>query len=216
MKIKLDKEYIEQWLEKRSQRETVLILLAGFVLIYIFWDLFFSLPLRHEREKLQDQRQNLAQLIEKQKQHLSTIESVIASASFSRSLEKQQTLNAQFHQAEEELKSIQQTVIPEAALVQVTNSIIAQPIEVSLVSMKTFPNERWLKTPEANESLSPLQGVYQQKMELEFRGNYFDAITFFGHLEKLPWHLYWDYLDYQVLSYPEAKIVAGFYLLNKK
>lgn len=215
MKIKFKSERLEKWLEERSSREALLIYLAGFALIYLFWNILIEWPLRHERESQQSQNEKLVKQLETQKENLAKIEKVIASASFSQSLQKHEEIRAQFLRLSQEFQKIQATVIPVSSLTEVTNQIIARPVAVSLVSLKTFPSLPWLDTAEAKQSLPNLQAVEQENMELEFRGTYFDVLGFFSQLEKLPWHLYWDHLDYQVLSYPEAKVVARFYVLSE-
>ncbi len=216
MKIRLEKEAVQLWLAQRTPREAVLVFLAGFALIYLLWNLIVELPLRHSREALLNQSQDTSRLLDTQKQNLNAIEVIISSSSFTRNITRQKQLSSQFRRAGQQLQGLQQTFVPVEALSRVTNDVIAQQEEVLLVSMKTFSGEPWLKSTAAKKNLSNLQDIYQHKMELEFRGSYFNTIAFLAHLEKLPWHLYWDQLDYQVLEYPEAKVVARFYVLSNE
>ncbi len=216
MKLNLDKAAVQQWLEKRNSREAVLLFLAGLSVVYLFWNVIFELSLRRQNEALETQSQDLGKLLETQKQNLNSIEGIITSSAFARNLQKQKQLSSQSHRAGAVLQSIEETFVPVDLLSQVTNDVIAQQAEVALVSLKTFSGEPWLQTPGVKQNFSSLRDVYKHKIELEFRGTYFNTIAFLGHLEKLPWHLYWDHLDYQVLNYPEAKVVARFYILSNQ
>jgi len=216
MKVKFEKQAVEQWLAARSKREAILVYLAGFAVVYIVWNLFFEMPLKRQKLALENQIQDLHKMLDTQQGNLSEVERLINSSAFVRQLQRQQKLNSQSVQAGKVLHSIEETFVPVDLLARVTNDIIAQQAEVSLVSMKTFSAEPWLQTPGAKQNFSSLQGVYQHRMELEFRGTYFNAIAFLGHLEKLPWHLYWDHLDYQVLNYPEARVLLRFYVLSNE
>lgn len=216
MKIKFEKEALQLWLAERSKREAVLVFLAGFAVIYIFWNILFELPLQHVKTALETQIQDLRKNLDTQKNNLDNIESLINSSTFARKMQRQRQLSSQSQRAGKVLQSIQETFVPVDLLARVTNDVIAQQEEVSLVSLKTFSGESWLQTVSAKQSFPSLLNIDQHKMELEFRGTYFNAIAFLGHLEKLSWHFYWDYLDYQVLDYPEAKVVVRFYVLSNE
>lgn len=45
-----------------------------------------------------------------------------------------------------------------------------------------------------------------QKIAVEFTGNYFDTIQYLNMLDNLPWYLSFDSLEYQVDEYPNAKV----------
>lgn len=215
--MKLEREAIQQWLDQRNSRESVLIFLVGFSLIYLLWNLLFELPLHHKREILEKQNQDLMRDLEVQKQSLNSIERIIASSSFTQNLTRKDQLSKQTRSVGKELQNLELSFVPVQWLSQITNDLIAQQAEVVLISMKTFSQEPWLKTTGVKmHFLANMQDVYQHKMEVEFRGSYFNTIAFLNHLEKLPWHLYWDRLDYQVLAYPEAKVVARFYVLSNQ
>lgn len=217
MKIQLEKQALQTWLNQRTLRESMLLFLVGLFLIYSTWNLIFERTLQRQRANLRQQNEELLRLLQVQQHSLSTVQKVIASPSFTHALEKQTELREQFQQAGEQEKRLEQTFVPVGALSQVTNDIIAQQAEVILVSMKMFPEEPWLQAKNTpNNEFPELEGIYKYKMELEFRGSYFNVMAFLNHLEKLPWHLYWDHLDYQVLNYPEAKVVARFYVLSNE
>jgi len=215
--MKLEKELIQQWLELRTPRESGLIFLTGFAFVYLLWNLFFELPLHSKTESLEKQNLELVKMLDTQKQNLNSIEQIISSSSFTRNLQKQQQLSSKSRTIGKQLENLEQSFVPVELLAQITNDIIAQQEEVALIGMKTFSEEPWLKTKNTKDtSFYNMQNVYKHKIEVEFRGTYFNTIAFLGHLEKLPWHLYWDHLAYQVLTYPEARVVARFYVLSNQ
>lgn len=54
-------------------------------------------------------------------------------------------------------------------------------------------------------SLNQIQ-VENNKIKVDFSSNYFETIQYLQYLEKLPWYLSFDSLDYQVEEYPNAKV----------
>ncbi len=217
MNLQLQSKAVQEWLEQRSSRERIFIFVVGIFLLYTFWELIFELGLQHERGDLVKQRQTLVEELALQNNNVTTLKQILTSAAFTRSWQKQQNLKSRFNQAGNPLLDLEQTYVPLERLPQVSSAIIAKQEEVLLISMKTFSAEPWLPAKNSNNpDLSSLQRIDKQSMELSFRGSYFNTIAFLEHLEQLPWHLYWERLDYQVLTYPEAKVVARFYVLSKQ
>lgn len=48
--------------------------------------------------------------------------------------------------------------------------------------------------------------LINQKIAVEFTGNYFDTIQYLNTLDNLPWYLSFDSLEYQVDEYPNARV----------
>lgn len=216
--MKLKYKAIQKWLDLRSTRENILIFLAGFALIYLLWNLLFELPLHNKKTSLMQSNQRLLTELSVQKQNLNAIEHIIASSSFAHNLQQQQQLNNKSNVMAKQLRNLQSSFVPVEWLAQMTNDLIAQQAEVDLVSVKTFVEEPWLKTKSTiSDYFYNMQGnIYKHSVEIECHGTYFNVIAFLEHLEKLPWHFYWDHLDYKVTVYPEARAVVRFYVLTNQ
>lgn len=51
-------------------------------------------------------------------------------------------------------------------------------------------------------------------LTLGFEGHYFDTLDYLAGLEKLPWCLAWDSLEYKVLNYPDAAVTIHMHLVK--
>jgi len=215
--MKLEREEIQQWLEGRNQRESILIFLAGFAVVYLLWNVLFELPLQHQKKNIEQRSQELMTEVTREKQDLATVERVISSAAFSQSILKQHALSSQSNTLGKALTRLEGSFVSVESLAKVTNDVIAQQEEVVLISLKSLSSEPWLKDQVGLDSaFYDMREVTKHEMELEFQGSYFNVIAFLSHLEKLPWHIYWDKLNYQVLNYPDARVTARFYVLSKQ
>lgn len=203
-----NREALQQWLAARNPRESALVYTAGFFVVYMFWNVLFGLSLHHRMVISKQHNLQLLSEYDVQKNKLSSIESVISNSSFIRDFAAQEQLTNKSNSIEKMIKKMELNFIPLDKLTKVTSDIISQQEEVTLLSLKSFSQEPWLN--------STLTDVYKHKMQIEFRGTYFNTIEFLGYLEKLPWHLYWDNIDYKVLTYPEADVVAQFYVLSNQ
>lgn len=48
--------------------------------------------------------------------------------------------------------------------------------------------------------------LYRHGLEIEVEGSYFDCLAYLEEIESLPWRLYWQFLDLDVLEYPNNRI----------
>ncbi|MFT5521057.1 MAG: MSHA biogenesis protein MshJ [Enterobacterales bacterium] len=57
-------------------------------------------------------------------------------------------------------------------------------------------------------------GLYRHGIRIVFQGNYMKTKDYLQKLETLPWKFYWQYFDYQVEKHPKAKITLTIYTLS--
>lgn len=57
-------------------------------------------------------------------------------------------------------------------------------------------------------------GVYRHSVKLTLQGPYFSVVEFLIRLEKMPWRVYWDSIDYSVARYPDGKVQLEVYTLS--
>ncbi|HEB93662.1 MAG TPA: hypothetical protein ENI94_09405 [Gammaproteobacteria bacterium] len=57
-------------------------------------------------------------------------------------------------------------------------------------------------------------GIYKHGMQVIFEGDYFATLQYLQVLESMPWHFYWDQLDYRVEDYPRARVSITIHTLS--
>ncbi|WP_086931220.1 hypothetical protein [Agarilytica rhodophyticola] len=57
-------------------------------------------------------------------------------------------------------------------------------------------------------------GIFKHSVVVVLEGQYFDVVKYLAALEKLPWKIYWQEIDYEVIQYPQAKIMIEVYTLS--
>ncbi|WP_210397999.1 hypothetical protein [Motiliproteus sediminis] len=57
-------------------------------------------------------------------------------------------------------------------------------------------------------------GIYRHDLTLVVEGGYFDTLAYLKALEQLPQGFFWDELDYQVDSYPRARVTLKVHTLS--
>lgn len=58
-------------------------------------------------------------------------------------------------------------------------------------------------------------GLYRHRLKLVLRGRYADTHAYLQALENLPWKLWWEVLDYQVETHPDARITLELATLGR-
>src|SRR6185437_2174304 len=114
------------------------------------------------------------------------------------------------------IANLKPVFVPESDFSQLTKDILEQlDNSIMLVSLKEFPLQHWV-VPNIDNTNQLIQHIYQHKLAVEVRGDFFTIAVYLNRLEKLSWHLYWDSLEYKVIKYPEADAILQFYVLNNE
>lgn len=103
-----------------------------------------------------------------------------------------------------------------------TEGIISQEIQKNGEDSKSN-GEKKGEDDKKEETSSLLPPIAQQAADLPstrtqyrlvLKGDYFSIMNYLERIERLPWQLYWDKLDYIVHTYPEATAEIEFYTLQ--
>jgi MSHA biogenesis protein MshJ len=53
-------------------------------------------------------------------------------------------------------------------------------------------------------------------MRLELSGSYLDALAYLHELERMPWGLAWDRVDYQIVAHPKGRLVLELHTISDR
>lgn len=56
--------------------------------------------------------------------------------------------------------------------------------------------------------------IYRHGLQFTVQGNYFDVLEYLQSIEALPWHFFWEALEYRVDHYPTAEVKIKVYTLS--
>lgn len=71
--------------------------------------------------------------------------------------------------------------------------------KLNLLQLKNTPPKEVL-LPKSNLK------VFEHGVMIKFSGDYFSTMNYLQAIEKLPWKIFWDKLEYKVTQYPTAEI----------
>jgi MSHA biogenesis protein MshJ len=209
-------EFIKNWILKRTKRQKIILFLFSLLVIYYIFHLILTGPVIAKQKILQQQISELNSQKEMIQQQLEMIEKVVNSPEFKNLIKQQKQLQIQGKNFKQTITSYFPVFVAQHDFSKLTKDILKQVDKtITLVSLKEFPDELW-NAPEIDRSVINISNITQHKIAIAFRANYFDAMAYIARLEKLPWHLYWDQLEYKVTQYPEAEITLQLYVLSNK
>jgi hypothetical protein len=204
-------ELIKSWVSARTHRERVGILLLGWAAIYILWYLIIEKPLNQSRLATQHQTEAMrkqAAFFDNESNNVLN-EAAKSAKDKQRSLEQQkqfESLNIQFASPlgnDTLLKAIL-TPFNKIKFISLTKTPEnAAPTAQGVVTIAATT----AKPATVNQDD---KGIYQ----LIFHSDYLDTLSYLEQLEKLPWCLSWDSLEYKTLEYPDAEVTVNLHIVS--
>jgi MSHA biogenesis protein MshJ len=211
----MNSTYVKKWVQGRNRRELTLLIIAGCILIYAFWYLLISRSIVNRERSLNNQIIALTEQINLTREQASSIVRIAKQFSTNQKLEVSQALSTRSEKLQKTIEGSASNLDLQKNIKNLLKDILNQPEKgVYLLDVKNLGNEP-LIPPGTDTSHLPatLKNINKYGVQLTLRSNYFSAIRYLALLEKLPWHLYWESLEYKVIDYPQADIIIKFYIL---
>lgn len=183
-----------------SMRERLLLLITSLVLIAALWHSLLMQPLEeramHTRTRLVELEQRIADAnrnLEDQIMQLagSGGDQRLRIASLRKRIDE---INATLgnHAAE---------LIDPSEMARVLEGVLKQQYRLTLLSIRNTTPE-YLSTDEDPDAVT----FYRHGLEIEVEGSYAACIEYLSAIEALPWRLYWQVLELDVIDYPLNRI----------
>ncbi|ETO92155.1 hypothetical protein [Legionella oakridgensis] len=223
-------------IDRYSLRERVMILFAAFAVLFFLWLFLMYYPQKRALIKtnlaIQNEMHQAAELLQRSQ----TIKSMATDDTVAKLMAKFARLQEEMRQLEGRVARYEQRFIGKKQLAKLLYAIMKQ---TGGVRIDDFSNTEYLRGEAAQKidmaSLTttvasspmnkkstaaqlPVDAVHlpveRTQYTLTLSGDYFSIMHYLQRLEQLQWQLYWDKLDYTVVSYPLAKATVQFYTLR--
>jgi len=207
-----------QQVAELNQREKILLLLAGLILIPGVLDFFLLQPLRDNSTQWRQQVQIINQrmvsfstqqdelLVEMEKDPAMEIERRIEGITKALGLAKQS------------LVQYTDTLIAPDKMATMLENMLHERGSLELVSLENLPVAPLFNQPADTakkvQQTEDVFGLYRHGIRLVFKGNYMTTLDYLKNLEQLPWKFYWQNFNYEVQQYPTGLITLNVYTLS--
>ncbi|WP_108649167.1 type II secretion system protein GspM [Dongshaea marina] len=207
----------ERWLQlsarvaSMSERERLLIFIAGVVLVLFVGYLLFIEPLWISYTKARSSYWQQQQTQLQTQQSIRQNELLLKADPDVALKRQQQQVQQQIKAVDQSLKELMISLIPPHKMTRVLERMLAYSGKLKLISLKSLAPSA-LQSGEKSKAAAV--ALYRHGIELKLEGNYLDIYHYLAALRKFPEHFYWERMDYRVLEYPQAEVTIELYTLS--
>ncbi|MGI9236209.1 MAG: hypothetical protein ACR2QZ_02375 [Woeseiaceae bacterium] len=189
-----------QKLDAFTVRERVLVLLTALVLLAALWHTLLMQPLQQRAAESRTELAELEQRIVTANQSLEEQIMQLAGGG-----DDQRTRIASLQRRIDEINATlgnhASELIDPAEMAQVLEGVLKEQARLTLVRIRNT-------TPDSLSTAEDSDGVtfYRHGLEIEVEGSYAACVEYLNAIEALPWRLYWQVLELDVIDYPRNRI----------
>ncbi len=210
LKVKL-----EQWIDKHSERERIMLLCLLIGVSWYLWYLLFAQSVSTRFTDARSQLNDMHQQIAAMNAQSNAILQKTKDKNWQLQTKRLRVMDKQMQNMEDQLKVHVSSALPEAKLPGLLTMLFAAQPGVKMDFLKAASPIPFAVT-EANNLQLPnsARTIRQYNVELSWRGSFASSVGYLDRLNSLRWHLFWDTLDYHVNKWPEASVTVGFHVLG--
>jgi MSHA biogenesis protein MshJ len=206
---------LQGWFSGLNKREQWLVGITVIVAILVIWDSFFFSPRSEKNAAARSQISSLEQRITSLETGLVPLRIALQQDPDKETKERIQSLKQQIEGTIAEIRDSSDELVTPQQMARALEDVLRQNKELTLVrvqSLATIPlyeeGVEVEETPKRNakQEEKPVPLAFRHPMEIEFRGNYQQVVSYLKSLEELPWHFFWQNVYLQTEEYPDKVI----------
>jgi MSHA biogenesis protein MshJ len=194
-------------------RERVLTMLAVLAVVAGLWQVGLFGPLQSRQAALQRQAKALHRSIAKLNQSITAAADKRAQNPDAALRAEIATVKTDNRQLGKKLDAITAGLVAPREMTALLERVLKARHGLKLIGVANLPARR-LDIGGANKTGKAK--IFSHGMTLTFEGGYLDTLEYLKALEALPWHFYWDSLDFEVKDYPVGRVTLTVHTLNLK
>ena len=228
----------QQWLQLQQRfdglkpREQILVAVCGVAIALMLCDQLAWSPLTRSDTLLQNQITATRQQLDQTRSVRAEIDAKLAQDPDTELRHSLDAVKVELAQQNAQLAAATVDLIPPEKMAGVLRKVLAERRHLQLLSLQNEPavpafapradaDKTGADKTRATRGAAADDGdaaatIYRHGLTLTFKGSYFDTLDYLQALEKLPWHFYWEKLDYKVDKYPEATVTLRVYTLGNR
>lgn len=201
-------ETIQALVNARTTRERILLLVTGGALIVsVMYSLLIS-PIDEQIANIQEEKVNLTQQFDATHSQLLALQGGSRKGQAKNSVEQQ--LEDLLEKKNQALMKFKSKIIPPTRIPYLLESMLRDLSDLKLVSLETLERAPFNSSKGSNDS----SALYKHRVKITFTGEYINMLRYLKRVEKLPFPIGWESLEYKITRFPQAQIVLTIYMLS--
>ena len=183
-----------------SLRERALVMATAVVVIVALWQMVLMDPIAQRAERSQAELGGLKDSITSA--HAAVQEQILQIAGES-GVERKRiaSLQRRIDEINVELGNYAAELVDPAEMAHVLESVLREQSQLTLIQIRNTTPELLTSDDELNPTT-----FYRHGLEIEVEGSYAACLAYLAEIEALPWRLYWQVLEIDVIEYPQNRI----------
>lgn len=187
---------LNQKFQERLPRERYLLIAVAAVLFWVILDALFLSPQREQRSMLGSQIDSQQRKLQEYQGKIGKLPNETAENPNVATQREIDRLNTSLSALEGKLGVVARSLIAGDLLFLALEDVLNQTQGLVLQSLHTLPMEKVFK-PINGQRNSDVE-LFKHSIQLKVQGNYFPIVQYLKKLEALPYHFYWEKLDYRI------------------
>ena len=186
-------------LDKMNMRERLLLVATGLLVVGTAWYVGLMEPMIKEIKNTRNEIAATRKRTDSVNQSLEVM--ALQASSGAIGYREQYTLvQRRLEELNEKLGGYTAELIGPGEMAHVLQGVLQKQDNLRLIRVRNL-------TPQAVTRSNDDEAIfYRHGLEMEFEGGYFACLEYLEQIEALPWRLYWQILELEVLEYPYNRI----------
>ncbi len=186
-------------LEKMNVRERILVVGTGLIVIGTVWYVGLMEPLLKDIKQTRAEIEATRQRTDSVNQNLE-VQALQASSGAIGYREQFTLVKRRLEELKQQLGDYTAELIGPGEMARVLQGVLREQDNLRLIQIRNLPARQMAAQDGANTIF------YKHGLELEFEGGFFAALEYLEQIEDLPWRIYWQILELEVIEYPRNRI----------
>jgi MSHA biogenesis protein MshJ len=196
------------------QREKVMALAAGIVVIVLMGFTYGIEPFWRENQDLQVESTSLERKLNSLNQQQQTYALVLAQDPDADVKAQLVQLKKRTEQVENQFSNEINKLVPPSQMPKLMASVLGLSKALELQQVNALPPEPLFTSSTNNNSDNKNAKLYQHTIRLVFKGNFENSLHFLNALEQTEWQVYWSVMTFTVKEHPDSELIIEFYTLS--
>lgn len=191
-----------------SQREKLMVVGTGLLILWAGWDNLFYQALQKDNRDIRAETASLQSQLLANQQIAKQLEDINRNDPNAKNRQQLAHLRQSVNSLKQQISLGEKKFVPSHQMAGALRDMLKQHGNLKLVKLETLP-----VTPFGISEQQPAW-VYRHAIAMTLQGDYFSTLNYLKALENLPWRIHWDSIAYQVKDYPMAETRIQVYTLS--
>lgn len=207
-------QHYERKVDALSQREKVMALAAGVMLITLIGFTYGIEPFWTESQDLQLELKSLERKLDSLEQQQQTYALALAQDPDAKVKAQLVQIEKRAAQVESQFANEIKKLVPPSQMPKLMANVLGLSKALELQQVSALPPEPLFTSSINNNSDNQNAKLYQHTIRLVFKGNFENSLHFLNALEQTDWQVYWSVMTFTVQEHPDSELIIEFYTLS--